>query len=72
MLKFFVFILCRFVPLNRDKPSVLWCVPMNSKFGVTKFLLDILFFVQHSATEYSLLFLTVSVLVQYVFRILII
>ena len=27
---FIVFILRRFVPLNRDKPSVLSCVPMNS------------------------------------------
>lgn len=41
-----MFIFCRFVPLNREKPSVL------SEFGVAKFLFD--FVVQHSDSEYSL------------------
>lgn len=57
------FILCRFVPLNRDKPSVLCCVPLDSVWFLPNFYWIFYFFVQHSATEYSLLYVTVSMLV---------
>lgn len=36
-----------------------------SEFGVAKFLLDILFFVQHSATECTLFYVTVSMFSRY-------